>query len=781
MSPENPYVTGNAVGNSPAFVGRADVWEEVLRVLSHSTNNAIVLYGQRRIGKTSVLKELEARLPKEKNGYIPVFFDLQGKAQNSVGQLLQELARKISDVLQKNRTNKKVLDLGDNPEMTFHNKWLPDLLKKLPQQKSLVLLFDEFDVLVAPNVQVAAAAFFPYLRDHLLTLNTRRKRLNFVFVIGRRIDDLNQVALSVLKATNHKRVSLLNYEDTVKLICLSQTNKTLEWKKEAINKVWQLTSGHPYLTQVLCSQIWYKLRDNVPQEAIPIVTSEDIEEKIIDKTVEASEGALEWLWDGLPPAERVVASALAEQARGPLTEEQLQQLFLHGNLKMAIPEQQNAVRVLQQWELIEPVEESNGYRFRVEILRQWVKKHKPFSTAKEEWEKLDPLADRHYQIAWNSYEIGDLEQAIKNLEKALERNPYHLSANQLLGEIWIQQEQYEKALQPLEQQFQYQPTVAKPRLIQALTAIAAKAAGKEEEQLKYYDRILEIDSEHQEAWLNKGEIAQRRGEFTQALEFYHNANRQDKVDEIQKILEKQGDEYLLAGSLEKALELYQRAKLGEKVAKVEQQIWQRQGDEAYNRGDWQEALAAYQKAKLSDKIAKVEQQIWQKQGDEAYNKGDWQEAIVAYQKAKLNDKVTELEKKIRALQEFEKFLNEAVAGEEATEIGAIFLYAPLKYNKVIHSVVSAGKQPPLLESLFNYLDTVEAKSFIEELRNSISNVLSPKATTIQFADCFLNLYFETEVPVTIGFLSTSAEGLGGFKPQCDKHLVEIKDRFSQIP
>jgi hypothetical protein len=45
----NPYIAGNPVGNSPAFVGREDVLREVLRMLRSASQNAITLFGQRRI------------------------------------------------------------------------------------------------------------------------------------------------------------------------------------------------------------------------------------------------------------------------------------------------------------------------------------------------------------------------------------------------------------------------------------------------------------------------------------------------------------------------------------------------------------------------------------------------------------------------------------------------------------------------------------------------------------------------------------------------------------
>ncbi len=94
--PVNPYITGNPVGGGPALVGRADVLREALRALRRPQNNAIVLYGQRRIGKTSILQHLAAQLPAE-GDYRPVYFDLQDKADLSLGRVLQDLALRPSN------------------------------------------------------------------------------------------------------------------------------------------------------------------------------------------------------------------------------------------------------------------------------------------------------------------------------------------------------------------------------------------------------------------------------------------------------------------------------------------------------------------------------------------------------------------------------------------------------------------------------------------------------------------------------------------------------------
>src|SRR5512136_465233 len=109
-TPINPYVAGNPVGDSPAFIGRADVLREVVRVLRRPQDNAIVLYGQRRIGKTSILQHLAAQLPKE-GPYRPVYFDLQDKAAWPLGRVLQDWARAIAHTL-----GQPDPDLGTEPE-----------------------------------------------------------------------------------------------------------------------------------------------------------------------------------------------------------------------------------------------------------------------------------------------------------------------------------------------------------------------------------------------------------------------------------------------------------------------------------------------------------------------------------------------------------------------------------------------------------------------------------------------------------------------------------------
>jgi len=538
MIPKNPYITGYPVGDTPAFVGRDDVVREVRQVLRQPYNNAIVLYGQRRIGKTSVLHELKAKLPQE-NAYHVVLFDLLDKSNWPLEKVLQELAKKISDVLQPEK-----LELGDEPETTFRTR-LTELLNKLPSEQSLVFLFDEFDVFDDPeneNEQPAGIAFFPYLRQ---LLDIDRQRLNFVFVIGRKIADMATIAKSLFKTAPAKRVSLLEYKDTVQLIRLSETNKTLNWTNKVIDKIWQLTSGHPYLTQQFCSRVWERVWENVydknPSEP-PTVTVKDIKAVEQGNILEACGNALEWLWDGLPAAEKVVASALAGAGAKAITDAQLKTILNKSGVRMMIQSLQNAPRTLQDWDLIEPAD--GGYRFRVELLRRWIAEYKPLSKVQEELDSIEPVADDLFKAAQRLHANSDFDAALTTLRQAVTSNPNHVKANLLLADILLARGEPKEAYKKLEKLYTYQASsIIREKFIQALLAMAY-ADNNEDKQLHFYERVLKLDTDNKEAktqwqdiWRRRGDRAYFKDDLKDALKAYKIASLDDKIAQVTRKIE----------------------------------------------------------------------------------------------------------------------------------------------------------------------------------------------------------------------------------------------------
>lgn len=482
--PINPYITGNPVGTTDAFIGRQDVLKAVLQVLKSPSQNAITLFGQRRIGKTSILENLAQRLLKE-GAYHPVYFDLQDKAAWTVQQVLVELERTIAESLGIKPSE------GEDIQRYFKETWLPDTLRQLPEKNSLVLLFDEFDVLTDPKDTQAVTGFFPYLRE---LLSLKPERLQFVFVLGRNLSDLNQIVLSLFKGVPDKRVSLLAQEDVSKLLRLSEANNTLQWSDEAINRVWKLTHGHPFLTQALASQVWNTVYEEEPDE-FPLITSEMVD-IAAPPTLESSRNTLTWLWEGLEAAERVVASALAQAGDEIVTETDLERILRESGVRILIRELQNAPQLLKEWDILEAAD--GGYCFRVELFRRWIVEHRPLQRVQEELDHIQPVAESMFQAASGLYRNGDMERAEEVLDQALGLNPSHVRASELLAKILTSQDRLDEARGVLENLLELAPTAARSRLIQIYLTLA-KRTSDDKLRLELLEKVIWLDPTVSEA------------------------------------------------------------------------------------------------------------------------------------------------------------------------------------------------------------------------------------------------------------------------------------------
>jgi predicted regulator of Ras-like GTPase activity (Roadblock/LC7/MglB family) len=520
----NPYST-KAVGNTPKFVGREDVLKAVRDMLAHPTENAIVLYGQRRIGKTSILETLNVKLAEE--GHLPIFFDLEDQAKFPLEQVLQKLSNKICSEL----------PIESKPLQEVLTRWQSFTTKKL------VILFDEFDIFAANEIEAKQAGdtFFPYWRETLARIDP--KQCKFVFVIGRRVEELNQQALSSFKAARSMRVSLLTEEATRKLIKLSDsdTNKTLKWEDASVDKVWTQTCGHPYLTQILCRQIWESLCLSLSSPSnIPLVKPIMVDEAVATfLKMGLGDTGIQWLWDGLPPTEKLATAILASREDKPVPETDLARLLKENGIAIINPEIQRAAQVLQDWDVIELTK--GIFRFRVELFRRWIAVNKqPLSKVQQELDSSDERARNYYESGKTLYTTGQTETAIVQFKYAVQLKPDHIGANQYLTTVLLQQKQFHEAWQYALALYLLRPKLADSLLIEALGGLIASTTD-ENEQLGYCEETLRIVPDCEEAnksqqaiWQRRGDEAFQKGELEQALELYRKANLKDKIEQVQQ-------------------------------------------------------------------------------------------------------------------------------------------------------------------------------------------------------------------------------------------------------
>jgi tetratricopeptide (TPR) repeat protein len=142
----NPFVAGPPVLDPDLFVGRDALMD---RVLATVPNNSLLLLGERRIGKTSILQQLRTRLlifDHPRSFFIPVSVDLQGVAEDDFFAVVAEaVGEAIGD---ESMTAARTVDRYDSRELTRDlRRALPGIEKIGDRRAKIVLLLDEIDEL----------------------------------------------------------------------------------------------------------------------------------------------------------------------------------------------------------------------------------------------------------------------------------------------------------------------------------------------------------------------------------------------------------------------------------------------------------------------------------------------------------------------------------------------------------------------------------------------------------------------------------------------------------
>ena len=140
----------------------------------------------------------------------------------------------------------------------FRDHFIQAVVERLPDQKQLLLLFDEFDVLGEeadiedePEAETFAyKQFIPFITAWIEALQVKEYPVKFIFAVGRNYKDLDSGRFGqILKFGSKEELSYFSREETGESLKLS--DNLIAFDEEAINEVFSLTSGHPYFTQCL--------------------------------------------------------------------------------------------------------------------------------------------------------------------------------------------------------------------------------------------------------------------------------------------------------------------------------------------------------------------------------------------------------------------------------------------------------------------------------------------------------------------------------------------------
>jgi tetratricopeptide (TPR) repeat protein len=576
LRPQNPYIL-TPLTAGVGFYGRDAVLQFVRNTLTAPFQNVIVLFGQRRIGKTSVLYQLmqpEQRPP----GFWPVYFDLQGRAQHRLDQVLYGLAREISRALALPAPSRE--DFAE--EAFFQYGFLPQVVRVLAGERLLVLV-DEFDVLGGEPVSGDAAyhSLFDYLQDLFID---EQRHLTFVFVVGRRIDELPSRIKATFKSAQCKRISVLE-PDSARRLITEPAAGGLRYTEAAVAELLELTAGHPYMLQLLC----YELFERMHRLGRDTVEPADINNDLVGAAMELGMGGLAWFWDEFPPAERFILSAIAHlTASGqPATLRQIGRALGEHGVRLQGMELSTAPAVLSEWEIIEPAGR-DGYRFRVEFLRRWIYSKHSLDEAKRELEQVSARAVLLYESARRLHAAGGLAEAVDEYRRALAANPNHARAQLGLAQALYESGRLESATDAFERAYRLDPESARDGLVAAHRDLGAALENEAalDQARPHYQRILDVAPEDpsarvalRDSWRATAGAHLAAGRWDKAVEAYREALRYVPDDEVlQQAVASLEQRHVEAETLQRRREQLERAvletRLREEQVRREQQAAQ---------------------------------------------------------------------------------------------------------------------------------------------------------------------------------------------------------------
>jgi Cdc6-like AAA superfamily ATPase len=352
---DNPYVYGNPIHEETTFFGRKDELEQIIQAVTKPRKQDVLIIGERRTGKTSLLYQLEKRLDRP---FIPVYVALNKSKPRTEDVLALILRSIISRLVQ--------LELLDNewktmrfsyPDFEDNIKDIIEAARKKLDDVQIVLLLDEADFLL----QIDSL--------HSIILNIFRKRPQ----VDERVQNILRAVLqsrigsrlsAVVSSTNDLltyssqsgspffnqfrfiRLKLLSPQEIETLIRTPASMLGYTYAPGTVEHITNLSGGHPYYCQALC----YEAFENALRAKRIIIGEPDValaEKKITDDLYSAY---LSSFWKRADRAERAYLAQLAHDRP------------LENTPKLHFQR-------LLDWQIITEVQ--GKYVFTAELLKKW--------------------------------------------------------------------------------------------------------------------------------------------------------------------------------------------------------------------------------------------------------------------------------------------------------------------------------------------------------------------------------------------------------------------------
>lgn len=380
----NPYIAGNPIKSKDMFFGREDVFEYVDTRLKPGSDVSIVLHGQRRTGKTSILFQIErGRLGHQ---FIPVYIDVQGIPANNDKEFLYKITKII---VEKFRSYNLELSLylkeflenewKDEENVYFAFEKFLDKCLDLIGDKYFVIMFDEYERLATKiDKNILSSEMTGFFRSWMQT----KDRFSFIFAGVHELEEIEEYWSLLLGSAIYKKISTLKKKNAIALM-KQPVKGIIKYSSEAKEQILKLTSCHPYFLQVMLQN----LVDRVNEKKDYRVTVEDVQ-KVVAYLMRNPPPDFFYQWKRLPDDQKIVLSVMASFSEDSVEifPEEISSRLTENGIELTDADLREILEALKENDFLEISQISNTPFIKLELYKRWISLKYPLSRILEEIE-----------------------------------------------------------------------------------------------------------------------------------------------------------------------------------------------------------------------------------------------------------------------------------------------------------------------------------------------------------------------------------------------------------
>ncbi len=375
VKPVNPYITSRPIGDEKMFFGREEVFTWLAENLFRG-RRIFVLYGPKRIGKTSLLRQLPRYLPAE---YIPLQLHLQIEGLPDADALLRQVIIDLRRKLGEEGWLVPSEPAWDDNELFYEQvASLADrFLTAMEQQmgeRTLVLIFDNVEVLLEDEV---GRELFWSFAAQMATYLDKGSGLCFIFALDG-TDSSKWEGFPLLDHALYLRLGPLGKEGATALVT-RPVEGVLDYDPRAVNRLLELTSRYPYFLQLFCYMLFNRCAKSGGYVSLHDVGT------VLDALLELEISYFEGLWEASTAEEKLVLAALGvlRGGHGIATQQEVGNALRAQGTRISQTGVSTALESLARGGVLERLG-ALSYRFSVDMFRVWLGRHKEVEKVIEE-------------------------------------------------------------------------------------------------------------------------------------------------------------------------------------------------------------------------------------------------------------------------------------------------------------------------------------------------------------------------------------------------------------